>query len=100
MLLGTAVAAVGLATAASSHLLLGRPHQATTNGQGVSERVIIVSALLFALIRGLPQLLDLVDHVQADRDEPLTTMVHVVRLVTTAGLAAGLLIVARARPHR
>lgn len=94
------IAAVfGLVASAVAHLRLRRGARASTVTRPPSPvRLLTATALGMVVIRGMPQLVDLVDHVLADRDEPLTTMVHLVRLVLTASLATGLAVFAR-REH-
>ena len=46
------------------------------------------------VVRGLPQLGDLLDRLQANRDEPTTTLVHIARLTLTGTLTAALAVIA------
>ena len=92
--LGALAAGVGLVFAAGAQL---RGH--TCRGEPATARrisqALVAAALCMVVVRGLPQLGDLIDHVQADRDEPTTTLVYVARLAVTGTLTAALAVTAR-----
>ncbi len=93
--IGAIAIAIGVALAAGAQLHTGRGTPATTRTTRRISQALMAAALGIVVVRGLPQLAGLIEHVRADRDEPTTTLVYLARLAVTGTLTAALACTAR-----